>query len=158
VAAAQATDTLKGYRSDWAEPCRARGATEGLGPLVGEAEASTIDRRLQTAMTASLSGPVLGRRTSSTGRRALRRRGPRRDGPHRPAGRGGGAGKEVDLSLTLLKLYKPLPRVRPRAEHRLQRPVWGQIPGGHRAATVRLDVLGRPGAAALPGPTTAGDF
>ena len=76
----------------------------------------------------------------------------------RPPGRGGRPGRRDRRLGRAAQGPPPLPRVRPRAEHRLQHAVRRHPPRRHRDPPNRRGVLDGLGTPSLPDPTTAGDF
>jgi hypothetical protein len=98
-------------------------------------EAAAIERRLERAVVPNMSGPVLGRaniayelsqRTKATAHGGI--------GAIAKLVDNVGLAGAIDCSLELLKLHKPyhLPRVRSRAQHRLQHAVRRPTPPRHR--------------------------
>ena len=73
-------------------------------------------------------------------------------GDDRPPGRGGRPGLRDRRLGQTAQGPPPLPRVRPRVEHRLQRAVRRHALGGHRDSPNRRGVLGRPGDAVAARP------
>ena len=122
-------------------------------------EAATIKRRLETAVTLNLAGPLLGR-ANITYELAERAQGIAHGGMGMIAKvvKRAGLAEEIDSALHLLKAHKPYHE----SDHVLNIAYNALCGGQHlqdielrRNDAVFLDALGVP---ALPDPTTAGDF
>ena len=117
-------------------------------PTASAASNAAWTKRTSRAVRSRCSPPATSTTRSPTAAAAS----PRRHRRHSCPGPTLGLIEAIDRRLHLLKIPPALPRVRPRSHHRLQHPVWRDLPARHRTAPQRRGLPRRPGRPPHPRP------